>query len=207
MKSFVKGLISGAVIIGALVGIVACAYNNSESRDAATVDQQQTIYGNNQPIPLFDFSMPRDILIQIYKLKNTKISTYTVFLSNSGQVLFTCPSLGYPIEGGTELTNPLQISGRYVNSSNGYVNGTGVIGQADPDGLYHPGNSLGTYVLCVRQNGDTVPVYAEPYVMTFPFQVTTQTPLITDNSNSQTTAKVDVSRAPKVITPSASPTP
>jgi hypothetical protein len=113
----------------------------------------------NQPVPVFEWSQDRDTFIQIYTIKNEARNTYTVITSNMGQILFMCPSIGFPIPADTQLTNPLKTA--YVNSS------AAVIEQAEPNGLYSSKNTVGTYVLCVRDNGDIVPVYTENNANTF----------------------------------------
>ena len=188
-----------------LVGLLAACgpqATPSEIADQDLVNRQQQIYAQREPVPVYDYSLPRAVLIQIYTAKNKATSTYTVFLSNSGVPIYVCPSRGFPIEGGTELTNPSQISyGHYISGSSTYS--AGVIGQADPDGLFHPSTAAGTYVLCTRPNGDIVPIYTEPMVMTFPFEVQVVNGKIVNVDTSPSTSIIDVSHATSVVTPVA----
>lgn len=143
--------------------ISGCTTDTSITRDKQTVEDQQSIYQRNQPVPLFDWSQDRDVLIQIYQAKNEARTTYTVVTADgSGQVLFVCPSIGYALPADTQLTNGLQA-----------LNWTGapVVEQAEPNGLYSSKNTDGTYVLCVRDNGEIAPVYTEAKVTTYPFEV------------------------------------
>lgn len=145
-----------------LLAIVLVACNDAYTKDEEIVERQQEIYSKSQPVPMFDYSLDRDILIQIYTAKNDVFATWTVITSQgTGQVLFTCPSVGYGIPADTQLTNPLQTYG-----SNG-----GVIEQPEPNGLYSSKNTDATYVLCTLENGQIAPLYTEQKVTVFPFAV------------------------------------
>lgn len=170
-------------VVALLFALVGCIATSQESRDQTTVQSQQQIYAQNQPIPRYDYSIPRDTLIQIYNQTIPRVvSTHSYFVTHMGQVVFDCPSRGYPITGGTELTNPTQWVG----------SGGAVVNQADPDGLFHPATSLGTYVLCVRANGDVVPVYSETDVITLPFEATVQNGRLVDVAASKSNATVNL---------------
>ena len=151
--------------------VVSCGW---EPSGQAAVDKDKQITNaamtqllTNQPTPKFDYSQDRDVLIQIYVAKNEARMTYSSIDSITGQHLFDCPSIGFAIPADTQLTNPLQ--------SIGYYSAPAVVEQAEPNGLYSSKNTDGTYVLCVRKNGDIVPIYTEQKVTTFPFPVQRQT--------------------------------
>lgn len=76
--------------------------------------------------------------------------------------VYSCPSLGEPVANSSALSNPDQI----VND--GYPNGGAAvtIGQMDPDGIYTPSSSTGTYVICLNSGGQPVLQYWEGDVMT-----------------------------------------
>jgi hypothetical protein len=150
-----------AVLLG--LALVACT-PSSNGKDAKTVEEQQTIYQQRQPVPRFEYSQERDTLIQIYRLRQEARATFTTFHSNgTGDVIFACPSRGYAIPADTQLTNP--VARDYAGS------GAVVVDQAEPNGLYSSKNTDGTWVLCVRENGEVAPVYSELKVQTFPFEV------------------------------------
>jgi hypothetical protein len=162
-----RGLI--AMSLGLLLAACATASRpTSQVQDTRTVEEQQTVYQSRQPIPRFDFSQERDTLIQIYRLRQEARSTFTTFHSNgTGDVIFACPSRGYAIPADTQLTNSVQPYG-YNNANYPMV----TIDQPEPNGLYSSKNTDGTWVLCVRENGEVAPVYTELKVQTFPFEVT-----------------------------------
>lgn len=162
------GRLSGAsLVIGCVILLMGsgCVSQSSETRDRQTVQEQQTVYQSRQPVPRFEFSQERDTLIQIYRLRQEARATFTTFHSNgTGAVIFACPSRGYAIPADTQLTNPVQADRSLA--------GNPVLEQAEPNGLFSSKNTDGTWVLCVRENGEVAPVYTELKVQTFPFEVT-----------------------------------
>ena len=139
--------------------------SSSEDKDKALVNTQQEHYQDVLPTPYFDYSIPRDVLIQIYEVVTTKAyTTYSVIESVTGKVFYHGPSIGYGIPVDTSLTNPLQ--GIYV------YNGAGsTIEQAEPNGLFSSKNTDGTWVLFLQRDGTLAPIYTEHKVTTFPFVV------------------------------------
>lgn len=138
-----------------------CYPPDSETEDNDRVNDQQQIYADVQPIHVYDWSLERSLINQLYDIRNQPISTYTVFMS-FGSPFYVCPSIGYPIPYSNSLTNPLQATG--------YQNQT-TIAQAEPNGIFPSENTAATWVFCVDTNGDITPVYVEDNVVTFPFAV------------------------------------
>ncbi len=144
--------------------VVGCLGENPESADREVVQEQQAHYQKTQPLPYYEYSIPRDIFIQISDVVVTKAyTTYTVIESITGETKFHGPSLGYGIPADTQLTNPLQLARDY--------SGGPVIEQAEPNGLFSSDNTDGTWVLFVQPDGNVVPVYTEHKVTTYPFPV------------------------------------
>lgn len=159
MKRFVI-----AVCLVVLLAVVAAGcMENSERSDSRNVNKQQAHYQKVQPLPYYDYSIPRDVLIQIYNVVTQEArDTYTVIQSMTGAVLFYGPSIGYGIPSDTQLTNALQPRG-----------GAGaVVEQAEPNGLFSSKNTDGTWVLFVQPDGTITPIYTEQKVTTYPFAVT-----------------------------------
>lgn len=137
-----------------LTAVLALGCDDSaERKDNAKVDQQQKVYAQTQPIPFFKWSQDRDNLVQIYKMKNESRSTYAVVRSITGEILWHCPSIGFPIPADTQLTNPLQVQH--------WSGGNAVIEQAEPNGLFTSKHTDGTYVICVLPDGTLSPQYTE----------------------------------------------
>ena len=165
------------ILVALLVAACGAAPNTSVNQEQSVVNAQQDQYNKVQPIPFYDFSMQRQALIDIYNSQNLDQKTWDVVTSYSGQLVFQCPSVGWPIPAAAQLSNPQQVVHSSAISGN---YGYGTVGQAEPNGIY-TGNTQGTYILCARAGG-VAPVYTENKVNMFPFEVKVdpQTGLITD---------------------------
>ena len=144
---------------------IACL-DSQESRDRQAVQRQQTRYGTAQPIPIYEWSLERDIVTQLYDARNERVATHTVWRGDTSQIEGDCPSIGYPIPYDTSLTNPLTP----------YYHGGGstVVEQPEPNGIFASKNSTSTWVRCVVEvNGKRVeaPVFIESKVTAYPFPV------------------------------------
>lgn len=193
MKYIAALLLAAGLVIG------CTTVPDSERADNARVQDQQSHYATVQPIPYFDFSMDRDILIQIYKAKNESRLTYSVVTSMTGAVLFICPSIGYGIPADTQLTNGLQAYG----GSYGYTS----IEQAEPNGLFSSKNTNATYVLCVRDDGTVNVVQSEQTVTTFPFPVTVDASGRVVDAGGESTVKIEVKEGVEGVAPPPSAAP
>ena len=161
-----KFAIFGIVFAGLI--LAACNEQDAEKRDRETVANQQRQYQMAQPVPTFDFSLERDVYIQLYRARNENVATHTVWRSDLGKVLGDCPSVGYPIPYDSSLTNPLKVA-RW-GSQSGYA----ITEQAEPNGLFASKNSIATWIRCIVEvNGvvEQVPVYIEDKVTAYPYPV------------------------------------
>lgn len=148
-----------------LIILTGCK-NSQESIDRELVNEQQKQYAISQPIPLFDSSLERELLISLYKLRNETISTFTIWRSNTGLIEGWCTSMGYGIPYDTSLTNPSQLS--YLNRRTIHVEG--VIGQAEPNGIFASTVTQATWVMCLSEDGNINPHYIESKVTVYPCQ-------------------------------------
>lgn len=162
MKSSIA--IISIVIITLLTG---CNSKTQEDNDRKLVQQQQGQYAKSQPVPVYDWSMERHLVIQLYNMRNIEAVTHSVWRSNWGTVEGDCSSIGFGIPFDTSLTNPLQLS-----TIRGFdSNAAGVIEQAEPNGIFASKNTNATWVLCAGTGGTIDPVYVETKVTTYPYPV------------------------------------
>jgi hypothetical protein len=139
--------------------LAACDSTPSATRAEGQAQQgvsQQLV--QNQPIPGIRYSQMRQNLVEIEEAEAKGVQTTTFmfggFFSDPVQV---CPSIGVPIPNTASLSNPDQpLYAGYHDSA--------VIAQMDPNGVYAPSSSSGTFVQCVGGNGQVEPVYAEGVV-------------------------------------------
>jgi len=169
-----KKLLGTAIIALALVGVLllaGCGKESADAKDQKNVDKQQDQYSVAQPVPHFDYSLERDVYIQLYKARNNNVATHTVWRSQFGKVLGDCPSIGYPIPYDSSLTNPLKIGRVKMRGGGGAYD---VIEQAEPNGLYSSKNSIATWIRCVVEIDGVakqVPLYEENMVSAYPYPV------------------------------------
>jgi hypothetical protein len=130
----------------------------SVKKEANIVEKQQSIYVSAQPVPVFDWSLERHLMTELYKARNNAVNTYSYVRNQyTGKVLSSCPSIGFPISAATQLTSPQRTEEHWGQSAGGNV----VIPQPEPNGLFSPPESRGTYVMCVNEDGSVSPRYYE----------------------------------------------
>lgn len=134
-------------------------------RDAARVRQQQAQYEKGQPIPAFDWSLERNLVIHLYEMRNQKAATHSVWRSDRGLIEGDCPSYGYGIPYDTSLTNPLVATSRRWGTAGGAMTS---VEQAEPNGIFASKNTAATWVMCLGEVGSLEPVYVETKVTVYP---------------------------------------
>jgi hypothetical protein len=149
----IKKLAIGGLLLGFVVLLAGC--DSEANRDErGKVNQQQRIYVQNQPAPMFDWSLERHIMIQLYKARNEAVVTYSYVRNWQGEIVFNCKSIGFPLPSNSQLTNPeaLAVDG-YRDSA--------TLPQAEPNGLYSSPSTSGTFVFCLNSDGTISPSYFE----------------------------------------------
>jgi hypothetical protein len=143
---------------------------SAEEQDQADTNQIMSDLGKTQPIPKISYSQTRASLIKILELEGKVTATWTVERAMDGRILTIFPSIGYPIPGGTSLTNPQQLTCQYYYRAAGsYTCGT--IGQAEPTGVFPPTTSEGTRVIQVLKDGSKVVFYSEGKLSTYAYPI------------------------------------
>lgn len=106
-------------------------------------------------MPVINNFQEKRMLKMIFELRDQALVTYTYTQSMDGKLVFFCNSIGYPFPYATQYTNPVNSAGRP---------------QSDPNGLFSPSNTEGSWISCVAPDTKKVwPVYAEPKLITSPF--------------------------------------
>lgn len=164
---------STAILLVLVFGfsLVACGKSSPPSqttKDAKAVQRQQSQYSKAQPVPAYDWSLERDLIIQLYNIRNMKALTHSVWRSDRGLVEGDCASIGFGIPYDTSLTNPLQSS--WKSRSQGGL-ASAVVEQAEPNGIFASKNTAATWVMCAGDAGMIEPVYVETKVTVYPYSV------------------------------------
>jgi hypothetical protein len=159
-----------AVIAGAAlalgVAVSACGSSNPSALQREDQQQSQDMQSlvNNQPLPHYDYSQERQALIVAENAAAAGTQT-TSFFFNQGVAdpVSSCPSIGLGVPDSASLSNPVQPE----SASNGQSSREVVpVGQMDPDGIYVPSASTGTFVNCVNAQGQEYLVRWEGFVYT-----------------------------------------
>lgn len=127
-----------------------------ESKDSKTVRRQEEQYTKGQPPPAAAWSQKRQNIIDIETAQIVTTVTTTFFFNQGIQnPIKICPSIGFPIPATDQLTNPEKVLDRRE--------GDVVIAQQETTGVF-TGDTSGTYVICVDENGKGRIVYWEGFV-------------------------------------------
>lgn len=150
--------------------LIACSPSSGDpgsvEAESRTVRAQQNQYSIAQPIPTFDWSLERDLVIQLYEIRNQRVATHSVWRSDYGMIEGDCASIGYGLPYDTSLTNPL------VADWHRWADGGGVaVEQPEPNGVFASKNTTATFVMCLSDAGTVAPVYVESKVTTYPYPV------------------------------------
>lgn len=143
------------------------------AKTAKAVERQQSQYAKSQPVPAYDWSLERDLVIQLYNIRNMKALTHSVWRSDRGIIEGDCASIGFGIPYDTSLTNPLVASNQAQDGSRHTYQGGALasIEQAEPNGIFASKNTSATWVMCAGDTGTIEPVYVETKVTVYPYSV------------------------------------
>ncbi len=164
MKITARHIAVPVLLAAVALGATACTQEQSSgaSNEAAQSSQIQTHFEAVQPpYEATGVSEYRSNLNAAEATQALGINT-TSFFFNLGQnaPFFSCPSHGGAVPNTAQLTNPTQIQPD-PNQSAGSVS----LGNMDPNGVYSPTSSSGTYVMCVNSAGQEYLVYWEGDVL------------------------------------------
>jgi len=143
------------------------AQTSAATKDSQNANRQQEQYANVQPVPFFQYSLERDMQIQLYGLRNITAITHSVWRSDLGTIEGDCASIGFGMPYDISLTNPLVATWRGSPSSRAGV----AIEQPEPNGVYASKNTTATWVMCAGTGGAIVPIYVETKVTSYPYPV------------------------------------
>jgi hypothetical protein len=160
-KRAISTAAAAAVTAMTMAGCNGASTQNAAVANSADTSVEQMI-DNNQPAPVFPRSDIRDTGISVEAIQALGENTTSfAFLPGDKNPIWSCPSLGEPFASTSEITNPDQID---PDTNPGHANSTAaVVPNMDPNGIY-PGDSTGTYVVCVNSAGQQYANYWEGYV-------------------------------------------
>ena len=153
-----------------MTALSACEIEDTQAtKDTQATNKQQSQYAASQPVPFYDWSLERDMVRQLYNIRNLEATTHSVWRSDLGTIEGDCASIGFGIPYDTSLTNPLMAtSENQVGYSKAALTS---IEQPEPNGIYASKNTAATWVMCAGDAGAIEPIYVETRVTTYPYSV------------------------------------
>lgn len=178
----------------AVMLFAACGAVVAESPDEKINKQvgvQNEIYINNQPIPQYQYSAVRDIVIQLYNLTTPNMMDTWTVMYELGIPTDVCHSRGFPIPFGLSLTSP-----EYMKDAGGSSGDGGVtLPQPEPSGVYTNGvTTTASWVICDYGNGGWEATYVEGNARTYSHPVVIENGSIVHQKGAPG-AFIDLSRA------------
>jgi hypothetical protein len=158
MKTKTKTIIGLGAL--ALLTLTACDKRDSARREESSAAREQLgQFLESQPIPRFNYSQLRQNLIELETAQaDTTATTSFMFLlagaGETGPLVHSCPSIGFPIPATYQLTNPEQA-----------ISDGRTVPQLESTGVY-TGETTGTYVICIGDDGQAFAFYHEGFVAT-----------------------------------------
>jgi hypothetical protein len=152
---FRKAFAGVVVALSLVAGTAACThgvFSNGNTAESKQQQQDTTNLETSQPLPAVFFSQERQNLIDIELAEVNDVRTTSFVVTAMGALLYSCPSIGFGIPDSASLSNPQQISWGYNSWGNGEMD-SGVTSQMDPNGIYAPTSSAGTWIICLTKLG------------------------------------------------------
>ena len=157
------------LVLCGIILTISCVDNNQATKTAKAVERQQEQYAIVQPVPAYDWSLERDLVIQLYNIRNMRALTHSVWRSDRGLIEGDCASIGFGMPYDTSLTNPLVSTDKDEDGHNEAALTS--IEQAEPNGIFASKNTSATWVMCAGDTGSIEPVYVETKVTVYPYSV------------------------------------
>ena len=163
-----------------LILTLASCIDHKETSDEIQQQQQEKILSEGSAetgMPAIKNFRERKMLKDIMELRDQGgLTTYTYLYNEmAGKLVFLGESIGYGLPAATQFTSPEKAQRYFFPSEGeGHLTGVNVLPQADPNGLFSPSATEGTWVLLKNPNGkDVQPVYIEPRIIVSPFRLST----------------------------------
>lgn len=159
-------------VFGAM-GQSECGRNRMSEADRSQLNATRELTSQaNQTVgmPGITAFTERQHVSMLYELRDQQdLSTYTYIVDFEGRLHHVCDSMGYGVPFSAQFTNPTVPYGSPGSAS------MTTLTQPEPNGLYPPGTSSATWVMCVDPaGGGFKPLYVEPSIIVsqFPLRAT-----------------------------------
>jgi hypothetical protein len=163
-----KRFIFGLALVATAFAVAACdeVQPSGEQREARATEQLQNQAAVTVGMPAIVNFTEKRLLKMVYEMRDDPhLVTWSYYTDRSGGKHKVCPttSIGYGFPYATQFSNPNKVVGSDVHA-------LVAIAQPEPNGLFMPSASRGTWVICLAPDGKNLkPVYVEQDVMAYPF--------------------------------------
>ena len=164
-----KKFLSMAILLASIVLLASCDLNGETSRtEQEQTEQQGKLVSEAQKqcgLPALVNFQERKMMKKVIEQRDkADLVCYAYLFSNqTGRLIYIGKCMGYGLPYSTQYTNPQRVDL--------LTGGIAAIPQPDPNGLYMPSDAHGTWLLMIKPDGDTTPVYVEPDVIVSPFKL------------------------------------
>ena len=157
------------LVLALAVSLVSCMDYKPSADELDQKKQEQMLQEAQRQtgMPAIHNYQEKKLLKQIYELRDDeKIINYAYLYNEfNGKLIFLGKCVGYGIPYSTQYSNPQKLE---YFSKLGHI----PMPQAEPNGLFMPSSSDGTWVMLLDSEGTPHPVYIEPKVIVSPFPLT-----------------------------------
>lgn len=168
MKTNPIKFIMGALVLFVMLTAEQC--DNPPSSDDIQRAQQEKILAEGTAetgMPSVKNFREKKIFKDVIERRDQNgLATYTyVFSEITGKFTYLGESLGYPISAATQYTNPQK-------TVDGYNHSITTIAQADPNGLFSPSSTEGSWIVMYDPvKKEALPQYSESRLSTFSYKL------------------------------------
>jgi hypothetical protein len=174
-----KRIILAAAAIAALSPLAACHVNDAPTADQQATAQQEDLAQRAQDeIGIYKpthFTRKREANLIGQMLDDPNLATISYAQGMDGRLRCIGHTVGFPLPGGTQTTAPETFKWIEEGYSPSHTTWNGYTferaPQAEPDQLFYPSTSDGTWIMLVSSKGQVKPAYFEGKVQAFPVDV------------------------------------
>jgi len=166
-----KKLLLGMTLVSLMFASCDRTESNQTVDQKVSKEQEQSLKDMQRQVGMpgiVNFQEKKE-LKAIYEARdNEKLITYAYLYNEmSGKLVYFGKCIGYGFPYATQYSNPERVAKYDETPERGNV----TLPQAEPNGLYMPASSEGTWLMMVDSSGTPHPVYVEPRVIVSPFKL------------------------------------
>lgn len=156
-----------------MMSLLLFSCDDKPTADQTDADRQEQLQKEAQAqagLPAIHNFQEKKQLKMIYELRDDAKTVNYAYLWNefNGKLVFIGKCVGFGIPYSTQYSNPEKLE--WLGSGHGAI----TIPQAEPNGLFMPSSSEGTWLMLLDPQGNPHPTYIEPRIVVSPFEINTR---------------------------------